>query len=231
MRLLALEMLPPGPSSRGALLLTPVTLQRLLPGLPGAADPRPELVHGEDAAAEVLENQTDAHQGLREEGGPTRGGIRCRAGWKVGGEPAAVIGAPPNVPRFPRGASQTANLQLLSLGAMLLSALQVFHSIQRTCMELLKVAEQYQRRICGKSEGRARHRGGRNICPWVVQVAVETCRYPQTRSSHRVLSLAFSQEENELGAFLRSQGSRDKTRAGKIMQATGKALCSSSQQR
>uniref|UniRef100_A0A3Q0RUF9 Islet cell autoantigen 1 n=1 Tax=Amphilophus citrinellus TaxID=61819 RepID=A0A3Q0RUF9_AMPCI len=26
--------------------------------------------------------------------------------------------------------------------------LEVFHSIQRTCMELLKVIEQYQRRIC-----------------------------------------------------------------------------------
>lgn len=46
-----------------------------------------------------------------------------------------------------------------------------------------------------------------------------------------VSSLDFSQEENELGVFLRSQGSRDKTRAGKIMQATGKALCFSSQQR
>lgn len=30
----------------------------------------------------------------------------------------------------------------------LFCALQVFHSIQRTCMELLKVIEQYQRRIC-----------------------------------------------------------------------------------
>ncbi|KFP58799.1 Islet cell autoantigen 1, partial [Cathartes aura] len=40
-----------------------------------------------------------------------------------------------------------------------------------------------------------------------------------------------SQEENELGKFLRSQGSQDKTRAGKMMQATGKALCFSSQQR
>ncbi|XP_066571620.1 islet cell autoantigen 1 isoform X2 [Amia ocellicauda] len=68
--------------------------------------------------------------------------------------------------------------------------LEVFHSIQRTCMELLKVIEQYQRRIC-----------------------------------------FLSQEENELGRFLRSQGTQDKTRAGKIMQATGKALCFSSQQR
>ncbi|KAJ8354495.1 hypothetical protein SKAU_G00220620 [Synaphobranchus kaupii] len=68
--------------------------------------------------------------------------------------------------------------------------LEVFHSVQRTCMELLKVIEQYQRRIC-----------------------------------------LLSQEENELGRFLRSQGSQDKTRAGKIMQATGKALCFSSQQR
>ncbi|XP_062841551.1 islet cell autoantigen 1 isoform X2 [Trichomycterus rosablanca] len=68
--------------------------------------------------------------------------------------------------------------------------LEVFHSVQRTCMELLKVIEQYQRRIC-----------------------------------------VLSQEENELGRFLRSQGSQDKSRAGKIMQATGKALCISAQQR
>ncbi|XP_067907336.1 islet cell autoantigen 1 [Heterodontus francisci] len=70
------------------------------------------------------------------------------------------------------------------------SKLEIFHSIQRTCMELLKVIEQYQKRIC-----------------------------------------FLSQEENELGRFLRSQGSQDKTRAGKMMQASGKALCFSSQQR
>ncbi|KAG7251980.1 hypothetical protein CRUP_020833, partial [Coryphaenoides rupestris] len=68
--------------------------------------------------------------------------------------------------------------------------LEVFHCIQRTCMGLLKVIEQYQRRIC-----------------------------------------FLSQEENELGRFLRTQGSQDRSRAGKIMQATGKALCFSSQQR
>lgn len=48
---------------------------------------------------------------------------------------------------------------------------------------------------------------------------------------HRLSCADLSQEENELGRFLRSQGSQDKTRAGKIMQATGKALCFSSQQR
>ncbi|KAK2536348.1 Ica1 [Columba guinea] len=68
--------------------------------------------------------------------------------------------------------------------------LELFHSIQRTCMELLKAIELYQKRIC-----------------------------------------FLSQEESELGKFLRSQGSQDKTRAGKMMKATGKALCFSSQQR
>ncbi|XP_060104552.1 islet cell autoantigen 1 isoform X2 [Heteronotia binoei] len=68
--------------------------------------------------------------------------------------------------------------------------LELFHSIQRTCMDLLKAIELYQKRIC-----------------------------------------FLSQEENELGKFLRAQGSQDKTRAGKMMQATGKALCFSSQQR
>lgn len=48
---------------------------------------------------------------------------------------------------------------------------------------------------------------------------------------HFFFWLVLSQEENELGKFLRSQGSQDKTRAGKMMQATGKALCFSSQQR
>ncbi|XP_070584099.1 islet cell autoantigen 1 isoform X4 [Erythrolamprus reginae] len=68
--------------------------------------------------------------------------------------------------------------------------LELFHSIQRTCMDLLKATENYQKRIC-----------------------------------------FLSQEENELGKFLRCHGSHDKTRAGKMMQATGKALCFSSQQR
>ncbi|KAM8770189.1 islet cell autoantigen 1 isoform 2-T2 [Rhynchonycteris naso] len=68
--------------------------------------------------------------------------------------------------------------------------LELFHSIQRTCLDLSKAIVLYQKRIC-----------------------------------------FLSQEENELGKFLRSQGSQDKTRAGKMMQATGKALCFSSQQR
>ncbi|KAM6202313.1 islet cell autoantigen 1 [Rhynchocyon petersi] len=68
--------------------------------------------------------------------------------------------------------------------------LEVFHSIQRTCLDLSKAIVLYQKRIC-----------------------------------------FLSQEENDLGKFLRSQGFQDKTRAGKMMQATGKALCFSSQQR
>nr|KAF6469593.1 islet cell autoantigen 1 [Molossus molossus] len=68
--------------------------------------------------------------------------------------------------------------------------LELFHSIQRTCLDLSKAIVLYQKRIC-----------------------------------------SLSQEENELGKFLRSQGFQDKTRAGKMMQATGKALCFSSQQR
>lgn len=51
------------------LLLTPVTLQRLLPGPSGPVGAGPELVGGEEVPAEVLENQTDAHQGLRKERG------------------------------------------------------------------------------------------------------------------------------------------------------------------
>lgn len=89
-----------------------------------------------------------------------------------------------------RVTGQRQDEHVVASDAELDAKLEVFHSIQRTCMELLKVVEQYQRRIC-----------------------------------------CLSQEEAELGRFLRSQGSQDKSRAGKIMQATGKALCFSSQQR
>nr|XP_055201135.1 islet cell autoantigen 1-like protein isoform X1 [Nyctereutes procyonoides] len=68
--------------------------------------------------------------------------------------------------------------------------LEVFHSIQETCTELLKIVEKYQLRL--------------NV---------------------------ISEEENELGLFLKFQAERDMTQAGKMMDATGKALCSSAKQR
>ncbi|XP_022353260.1 islet cell autoantigen 1-like protein isoform X1 [Lutra lutra] len=68
--------------------------------------------------------------------------------------------------------------------------LEVFHSIQETCAELLKIVEKYQLRL--------------NV---------------------------ISEEENELGLFLKFQAERDPTQAGKMMDATGKALCSSAKQR
>ncbi|KAG3275022.1 islet cell autoantigen 1-like protein isoform X1 [Ictidomys tridecemlineatus] len=68
--------------------------------------------------------------------------------------------------------------------------LEVFHSIQETCTELLKIVEKYQLRL--------------NV---------------------------ISEEENELGLFLKFQAERDATQAGKMMDATGKALCSSAKQR
>ncbi|XP_060050099.1 islet cell autoantigen 1-like protein isoform X2 [Erinaceus europaeus] len=68
--------------------------------------------------------------------------------------------------------------------------LEVFHSIQETCTELLKIVEKYQLRL--------------NV---------------------------ISEEENELGLFLKFQAEQDVTQAGKMMDATGKALCSSAKQR
>nr|XP_048284722.1 islet cell autoantigen 1-like protein isoform X3 [Myodes glareolus] len=68
--------------------------------------------------------------------------------------------------------------------------LEVFHSIQETCNELLKIVEKYQLRL--------------NV---------------------------ISEEENELGLFLKFQAERDTTQAGKMMDAAGKALCSSAKQR
>uniref|UniRef100_A0A1A8QWI2 Islet cell autoantigen 1-like n=1 Tax=Nothobranchius rachovii TaxID=451742 RepID=A0A1A8QWI2_9TELE len=46
---------------------------------------------------------------------------------------------------------------------------------------------------------------------------------------HRITRL--SQEENEFGLFLRFQAERDRTKAGNMMDATSKALCSSAKQR
>ncbi|KAM4538277.1 islet cell autoantigen 1-like [Fundulus diaphanus] len=46
---------------------------------------------------------------------------------------------------------------------------------------------------------------------------------------HRITRL--SQEENELGLFLRFQAERDRTKAGNMMEATSKALCTSARQR
>ncbi|XP_072339889.1 islet cell autoantigen 1-like isoform X3 [Scyliorhinus torazame] len=68
--------------------------------------------------------------------------------------------------------------------------LEVFHIIQTSCIDLLKVIEKYQLRL--------------NI---------------------------LSQEENELGMFLRGQSEQDKTPAGRMMNATSKALCGSAKQR
>lgn len=68
--------------------------------------------------------------------------------------------------------------------------LEVFHTIQETCTELLKIVEKYQLRFN-----------------------------------------AISEEESELGLFLKCQAERDASQAGKMMDATGKALCSSAKQR
>lgn len=40
-----------------------------------------------------------------------------------------------------------------------------------------------------------------------------------------------SQEENELGLFLRFQAEHDRSKAGDMMNATSKALCTSAKQR
>ena len=46
-----------------------------------------------------------------------------------------------------------------------------------------------------------------------------------------IFPLVISEEENERGLFLKFQAERDTTQAGKMMDATGKALCSSAKQR
>ncbi|XP_067404984.1 islet cell autoantigen 1-like protein [Emydura macquarii macquarii] len=68
--------------------------------------------------------------------------------------------------------------------------LEVFHSIQATCTDLLKTIVKYQQKL--------------NV---------------------------MSEEENELGLVLKVQGELDATKAGKMMEVTGKILCSSAHQR
>lgn len=46
-----------------------------------------------------------------------------------------------------------------------------------------------------------------------------------------IVFIALSQDENEMGRFLKDQGSLDKTKAGKMMIAVGKAQSFAAQQR
>ncbi|XP_069790104.1 islet cell autoantigen 1-like protein isoform X2 [Narcine bancroftii] len=68
--------------------------------------------------------------------------------------------------------------------------LEIYRTIQTSCIELLKMLEKYQQRLN-----------------------------------------TLSQEENELGMFLKGHSYQDKTPAGKMMNATSKALCASAKQR
>ena len=59
-----------------------------------------------------------------------------------------------------------------------------------------------------------------------------TCRVGKSCLISRLFFiLALSQDENEMGRFLREQGSQDKSKAGKMMIAVGKAQSYSAQQR
>ncbi|XP_042116229.1 islet cell autoantigen 1-like protein isoform X1 [Peromyscus maniculatus bairdii] len=91
---------------------------------------------------------------------------------------------------FMKAAGRKEDEHVVASDAELDAKLEVFHSIQETCNELLKIVEKYQLRL--------------NV---------------------------ISEEENELGLFLKLQAERDATQAGKMMDAAGKALCSSAKQR
>ncbi|XP_052605522.1 islet cell autoantigen 1-like protein isoform X2 [Peromyscus californicus insignis] len=91
---------------------------------------------------------------------------------------------------FMKAAGRKEDEHVVASDAELDAKLEVFHSIQETCNELLKIVEKYQLRL--------------NV---------------------------ISEEENELGLFLKFQAERDATQAGKMMDAAGKALCSSAKQR
>ncbi|XP_066135736.1 islet cell autoantigen 1-like protein isoform X1 [Saccopteryx bilineata] len=91
---------------------------------------------------------------------------------------------------FIRATGKKEDEHVVASDAELDAKLEVFHCIQETCTELLKIIEKYQLRLN-----------------------------------------AISEEENELGLFLKFQAEQDTSQAGKMMDATGKALCSSAKQR
>ncbi|XP_074857964.1 islet cell autoantigen 1-like protein isoform X5 [Carettochelys insculpta] len=82
------------------------------------------------------------------------------------------------------------DVHVIASDAELDAKLEVFHSIQASCTDLLKIIKKYQQRL--------------NV---------------------------ISEEEDGLGVFLKVQGEQDASKAGKMMEATGKILCSSAQQR
>lgn len=109
---------------------------------------------------------------------------------------------------------------ILNLTLLFCWCLQFFRSVQSTCTELLKVIERYQQRITRESHLKPDDKIKKIIS-----------------SRHHVFfprippSSGLSQEENELGLFLRFQAEHDRTKAGNMMDATSKALCTSAKQR
>ncbi|XP_074255349.1 islet cell autoantigen 1-like protein isoform X2 [Saimiri boliviensis] len=110
---------------------------------------------------------------------------------------------------------------LVASDAELDAKLEVFHSIQETCTELLKIVEKYQLRL-NDTESH-----------YAAQTAFKLLASsdPPASVSRSAGITVISEEENELGLFLKFQAERDATQAGKMMDATGKALCSSAKQR
>nr|XP_035161227.1 islet cell autoantigen 1-like protein isoform X3 [Callithrix jacchus] len=110
---------------------------------------------------------------------------------------------------------------LVASDAELDAKLEVFHSIQETCTELLKIVEKYHLRL-NDTESH-----------YAAQTAFKLLASsdPPASISRSARITVISEEENELGLFLKFQAERDATQAGKMMDATGKALCSSAKQR
>ena len=90
--------------------------------------------------------------------------------------------------------------------------LELFLSIQETCSQLYKVVEQYQERLLGKFN---------HIQCQAIEIVSFFCS----------LLSVLAQEESAMGHFLRNHGEQDKTQAGKMMNAVGKALIYSARQR
>nr|XP_055235400.1 islet cell autoantigen 1-like protein isoform X7 [Gorilla gorilla gorilla] len=110
---------------------------------------------------------------------------------------------------------------LVASDAELDAKLEVFHSVQETCTELLKIIEKYQLRLNDTGLLYAAQTGFKLLAS----------SDPPASTSQSAGITVISEEENELGLFLKFQAERDGTQAGKMMDATGKALCSSAKQR
>ena len=87
--------------------------------------------------------------------------------------------------------------------------LELYHSISETTKDLQRILDQYNDRLCSKY----------------------SFKYVKEQNVFNYFVVDLAYEENSFGRFLKDFGKLEKTKTGKIMMASGKAVSYSSQQR